>query len=91
MKHLVGSLEDQPLSGPMIQSVLDHSQLLICYGFHASLLGYVLSQQSVEVLVATALPAAIRVSKVGLDVQGLINALVVPKLFAVVHSQGLHA
>ena len=29
-----GCLEAQALSGPMVQSVLDHSQLLICDGFH---------------------------------------------------------
>lgn len=39
VKHLVGRLESEPLSGPVIQSVFDHSQILICDSFHAPLLG----------------------------------------------------
>jgi hypothetical protein len=49
----------------MIQSVLDHSLLLIGDGFHAELLGNVLAHQTIEVLFADALPAAIRIGKVG--------------------------
>ena len=55
MKHLVGRLESQPLSGAVIQSVFDHSQLLIGDSFHAPLLGNVLAQQTIEVFVAAAL------------------------------------
>lgn len=90
MKHLVGCLESEPLSGAVIQSVLDHSQLLIRDGFHAPLLGNILAQQPIEVFVAAALPAAIRIGKVGLDPQGLINDLVDRKLLAIVHRQSLH-
>ncbi len=54
----MGCLEPQPLSGSVIQSVFDHSQLLIGDSFHAPLLGNVLPQQSVEVLVAAALATA---------------------------------
>ena len=90
MKHLVGRLESEPLSGPVIQSVFDHSQLLIGDSFHGPLLGNVLAQQSVEVLVATALPTEIRIGKVGLDARGLIDGLVIGKLLAVVHRQSLH-
>jgi hypothetical protein len=90
VKHLVGCLESQPLSGAVIQSVLDHSQLLIGDSFHAPLLGNVLPQQTIEVLVAAALPAAIRIGKVGLDAKGLIYGLVIRKLFAVVHRQSFH-
>ena len=90
MKHLVGCLESEPLSRSVIQSVLDHSQLFIRHGFHAPLLWDVLAQQPIEVLVAAALPAAIRIGKVGLDAQGLIDGLVVGKLLSVVHRQRLH-
>ena len=85
MKHLVGRLESQPLSGPLIQSVFDHSQLLIGDSFHSPLLWNVLAQQTIEVLVAAALPAAIRIGKVGLDAKALIYGLVIGKLLAVVH------
>ena len=74
----------------MIQSVFDHSQLLIGDSFHAPLLGNVLAQQTIEVLVAAALPTAIRIGKVGLDAKGLIDDLVIRKLLAVVHRQRLH-
>ena len=73
----MGCLESQPLSGAVIQSVFDHSQLLIGDSFHAPLLGNVLAQQTIEVIVAAELPAAIRISKVGLDAKGLINGLVI--------------
>lgn len=63
MKDLVGSIEPQPISGPVIDSVLDHRQLLIRYCHNAPLLGNVLAQQTVEVLVAAALPTAIKVIK----------------------------
>jgi hypothetical protein len=86
----VGSLESQPLSGAVIQSVFDHSQLLIGDSFHALLLWNVLAQQTIEVPVAAALPAAIRIGKVGLDTKGLINGLVICKLLAVVLCQSLH-
>ena len=86
----MGCLESQPFSGSVIQFVLDHSQLLIGDGFHAPLLGNVLAQQSIEVLVAAALPAAIRISTVGLNSQGVIDCLVIRKLLAVVHRQRLH-
>ncbi len=90
VKHLVWGLEAQPLSGPVIQSVFDHSQLLIGDSFHAPHLGNVLAQQTIEVLVAAALPTAIRIGKVGLDAKGLIKSLVIRKLLAVVHRQSLH-
>ena len=76
MKHLVGCLESEPLSGPVIQSVFDHSQLFTGDSFHAPLFGNVLAQQTIEVLVAAALPAAIRIGKVSLDAKGLIDGLV---------------
>lgn len=84
MKHLVGCLEAGPLSGAVIQSVSDHSQLLIRDDFHAPLLEIVLAQQSIEVFVTAALPAAIRISKMGLYPQGLIDGLLVRKLLATV-------
>jgi hypothetical protein len=43
VKHLVGYLESEPLSRPVIQSVLDHRQLFFSHGFHAALLGIVLA------------------------------------------------
>jgi hypothetical protein len=86
----VGCLESQPLSGAVIQSVFDHSQLLIGDSFHAPLLWNVLAQQTIEVLVAAALLAAIRIGKVGLDAKGLIYGLVIRKLLAVIHRQSLH-
>jgi hypothetical protein len=86
----VGCLESEPLSGPVIQSVFDHSQLLISDSLHAPLLGNVLPQQTIEVLVAAALPTAIRIGKVGLDAKALIDGLMIRKLLAVVHRQSLH-
>jgi hypothetical protein len=44
MKYLVGCLESEPLAWSVIQSVFNHSQLIICDGFHATLLGDVLAQ-----------------------------------------------
>ena len=85
----MGCLESEPLSGAVIQSVLDNSQLLSRDGFQAPLLVNVLAKQPIEVFVAAALPAAVRNSKVGLDAQGLIDGLVVPKLLAVIHRQSL--
>ncbi len=90
VKHFVGCLESEPLFGPVIQSVLDHSQPLICDSFHAPLLGNVLAQQTIEVHVAAALPTAIRIGKVGLDAKGLIDGLVIRKLLAIVHRQSFH-
>jgi hypothetical protein len=86
----VECLEPKPLSGPLIQSVFDHSQLLIGDSFHAPLLWNVLPQQIIEVLVAAALPTAIRIGKVGLDAKGLIDDLAIGKLFAVVYRQRFH-
>ncbi len=85
MKYLVGCLESEPLFGPVIQSVFDHSQFFIGDSHHAALLGDVLTQQTIEVLVAAALPTAIRIGKVGLDAKGLIDGLVIGKLLAVAH------
>jgi hypothetical protein len=69
----VWCLESEPLSGPVIQFVLDHIQLLIGDSFHSPFLWDVLAQQPVEVFVAAALPAAIRIGKVGLDAQHMID------------------
>jgi len=66
MKHFVGGFEPQPLSWSMVQSALNHSQLFLRHRTQGSLLGHVLTQQTVEVLVAPPLPAAVGVSKVGL-------------------------
>ena len=52
-------LESAPPSEPFFKSVFDHSQLLIYDSFHAPLLGNVLPQETIEVLVAAALPDAI--------------------------------
>jgi hypothetical protein len=59
------------------KSVLDYSQILIGDGFHPALLCDVLALHSFEVSVAAALPAAIRIGKVGLDSTGLIDGLVI--------------
>ena len=91
MKHLVRRLEAEPLAGTVIQPVLDHGQLFIRDGFHAPLLGNVLAQQAVEIFIAASLPAAVRISKIGLDAQGPVNGLVVGKLLAIIHRQGLDA
>jgi hypothetical protein len=48
-----------------------------------------MADQTIDVPVAAALPAAIRIGKVGLDAKGLIYGLVIRKLFAVVHRQSL--
>jgi hypothetical protein len=44
VKHLVGRLESQSFSGPVIKSVFDHSQFFVGDGFHAAFLGDVLAQ-----------------------------------------------
>jgi hypothetical protein len=90
VKYFVSRLESKPLSCLVIQSVFDHSQLFICDSFHAPLLGNVLTQNTIKVLDAAALPAAIRIGKVGLDVKSLIYGLVIGKPLAVVHRQSLH-
>ncbi len=82
-------LESQQLSAPLIQSIFDHTQLLIDESFYIPLLGYVLAQQNMEAFVAAALSAAIRICKVGLDAKALIDCLVIGKLIAVVHRQSL--
>ncbi len=76
----MGCLESEPLCGPVIQSVFDLSQLLICDSFHAPLLWNALAQQAIEVLVGAALPVAIRIDKVSLVTKGLIDGLVIGKL-----------
>lgn len=83
MEHLLGCLESESLSVAMFQSFLDHSRLLISYGFHSTLFGNILCQKSIKVLVAAALPTEIRIGNVGLDAQGLIDGLVGSKLHAV--------
>jgi hypothetical protein len=42
-----------------------------------------LAQQTIEVLVAAAMPTAIRIEKVGLDAKGLIDGLVIGRRFAI--------
>ena len=71
----------------MIQSVFDHSQLLIGDGFHAPLLVNVLAPQTIEALVAASLPAAICIGKVVLDANSLVYGLVISKLLAVVQAE----
>ena len=66
MKHFVGGFELQPLSRPVVQSVLNHSQLFLRDCAQRLLLGYILAQQSVEVLITAPLPAAVGVGKVSL-------------------------
>jgi hypothetical protein len=90
MKHLVGCLKSKPLSGPVIQSVFDHSRLFIGDSFHMPLFGSVLAQQTIEVFVAAHLTAAIWIGKVGLDAKCLIDGLVIRKLLAVVQRQSLY-
>jgi hypothetical protein len=75
----------------VIQYIFYHSQLLIGDSFHAPLLGNVLAQQTIEVLVAAALPTAIRIGKVSLDAKALIDYLVIGQLRAIVHCQSLHS
>ena len=50
----MGCLEFQLPYGAVIQSVFDHSRLLIRDNFHALLIGNELAQQTIEVLVAIA-------------------------------------
>ena len=83
----MGCLESEVFSGSVIQSVLDHSQLLFGHGFHATLLGNVLAQQSVEVLVAPTLPAVVRIGKESLNAQRLAEGLVICKFLAIVHAE----
>ena len=86
----MGCLEPEALYALVIQFVIDHNQLLICDSFHLPLLGNVLAQKIIEVLVAASLLTAIRIGKVGLDAKGVIDGLVIRKLFAVVQLQKLH-
>mgnify|MGYP003329294827 FL=1 len=58
MEHLCGCFESQSFSRSVIQSVLNHSNFLICNRRHGSFLGDVLAQQAVEVLIAASLPAS---------------------------------
>jgi hypothetical protein len=74
----------------VIQSVFDHSQLLVANSVHASLLGNLLALQYVGVRVAATLPTAIWIGKVGLHVKALLDGMVMVKFFAVVHRQRLH-
>ena len=64
----------------MIQSVLDHSQLLFCDRVNLAALLDVLVQQAVEIFVAAALSTSIRISEVGLNLRRWINLLVVCKI-----------
>ena len=87
MKHFVRGFEPQPLSGPVIQSVLNHSQLFLAHCAQRSLFGHILAQQAVEVLVAAPLPAAVGVGKVCLLAQSLVNLLMLREFFSVVLGQ----
>lgn len=51
------------------------------------LIGKALAQQAVDVLVAAALPAAIRIGTGGLNSEGMIDCLKPRELLAVVHRQ----
>jgi hypothetical protein len=44
VKHLVGRLESQTFSGPVIQSIFDHSQLFVGGGFHVAFLENAMAQ-----------------------------------------------
>ena len=90
MKQCVCCLEFLPLSRAVIQSVFEHRQLLFGDSFHVPLIWNVMAQQTIEVFVAAAPPAGKQIGKVGLDTKGLIDGLVIRKLFAVVHRQSLH-
>jgi len=90
MKHLCGRFESQSFSWSVIQSVLDHSNLLICDSRHSPFLRNVLAQQAIEVFVAPALPACKGPSKVARALQLLINMNMPGKLFSIVIGQSLH-
>ena len=68
----MGCFEFEPLSGPVIQSVLGHSLLFIGNNFIASLLGDTLAKKPVEALEADSLRAAKPKSKLRLDAMVLI-------------------
>jgi hypothetical protein len=80
----VRHFETEPLTGQVIQSALNHTQLFIGHGFHAGFFGDVLTQQAIEIFVAAALPAVLRIGKESLNAQGLVDTLMVRKLLAVV-------
>ena len=86
----MGCLEFQPFSRPVIQSIFDHSQLLIEDSFHTPLLVNVLAQQPAEVPDTGSLPTTIWIGTVGLYAKAVIDDLVIGKLFDVVFCQSLH-
>ena len=70
------------IGGDVIATCLGH-------GAHAASLGQVLAQQSIEVLVAAALPGVVRRGEVNLDREALFESGVVVELSAVVEGDGL--
>ena len=91
MKHLVGCVESEPLSGPVIQYFFDHSQFIFGDRFHAPLLGNVWRSYQEKILTAAAQPTLKRIGKVGLVAQGLIDRLVIGKRPFVVHCLRPHS
>ena len=89
MKHLCGCFESQSFSGSVIQSVLNHSNFLICNRRHGSFLRDVLAQQPIEVFIASSLPAGEWSGKVGRTLELLINMEMTRKFLSIVKGQCL--
>ena len=89
MKHLRWRPKFQPFAGTIIKSVFDYFNFLIVDVFHRALLSHKLSQQTIEVLLTTSLPARKEPGKVDHTRQRFINQPISAELFPVVVGQRL--
>jgi len=77
-----------PFAWPGVQLVGDPVALFLSQTFHAGAPGQVLSEQAIEVFVASPLPRMIGRGEVALDREDALQDLITVKLGAVVEGQG---
>ncbi len=80
-------LVHQGFSGSFVELPGDGAELSLAEGRQVDAVGQVLAQQAVGVLVGTALPRAVRIAEVDLDIGRQGEAPVVGKFFAAVPGQ----
>ena len=72
----------------MIESVHDLLYGRLAHRFEVGALGKILTDQAIRVLIESSLPGMIRMSKIHLGLEGLTDALMGGKLFAIVGGNG---
>src|SRR3990167_6435254 len=86
-EHLSGRMEAERLARPLVQLSRDRVELKLRETRDIHAFGHVLPEQPIRVLVASALPRALRIAEVDLDVSGHRELLVRGHLLASIPSQ----